>query len=266
MLETEYPPTRADRRSATPHPVPAARRETCTLPAVYCAAPAASSDTPARPVLRDGRPAKPVTVAVLASDPVTGQGAAAYLGGCREVKVLAAHRRSAAEVILLLVGRITGETLDWMQRTADASTAENARFVLVGDGLRQEHLLRAVSHGMVSVVPRQEADFDRILRAVCALRDGRPQPPDFALSRIVDQVRKIQQEILEPRQLTWAGLESREVDVLRLLGAGRDTAEIARELSYSERTVKNIIHGVLTRMNLRNRTHAVAYALRNGVL
>jgi DNA-binding NarL/FixJ family response regulator len=42
------------------------------------------------------------------------------------------------------------------------------------------------------------------------------------------------------------------------------TPEIAVELCYSERTVKNIIHGVLTRLRLRNRTQAVAYAVRSG--
>ena len=72
--------------------------------------------------------------------------------------------------------------------------------------------------------------------------------------------------MLAPHDLTTAGLYNREVEVLRLLAEGMDTLEIARRLSYSERTVRNIIHGLLTRMKLRNRAHAVAYALRNGVM
>jgi DNA-binding CsgD family transcriptional regulator len=60
--------------------------------------------------------------------------------------------------------------------------------------------------------------------------------------------------------------EAREVEVLRLIADGMDTLEIAQRLSYSERTVRNIIHALLTRMKLRNRTHAVAYALRNGAI
>ena len=39
-----------------------------------------------------------------------------------------------------------------------------------------------------------------------------------------------------------------------------DTGEIASKLSYSERTVKNVMHGLTTRLHLRNRAHAVAYA------
>jgi DNA-binding NarL/FixJ family response regulator len=59
-------------------------------------------------------------------------------------------------------------------------------------------------------------------------------------------------------------LTDREVRVLKLLADGLDTAEVGHRLFYSERTVKNIVHGVTSRLNLRNRTQAVAYALRQG--
>lgn len=62
------------------------------------------------------------------------------------------------------------------------------------------------------------------------------------------------------------GLRDREIAVLRLVAEGMDTAEIARRLAYSERTVKNILHDVTTRLELRNRSHAVAYALREGFI
>jgi DNA-binding NarL/FixJ family response regulator len=61
-------------------------------------------------------------------------------------------------------------------------------------------------------------------------------------------------------------LDGREREVLRLIADGLGTVEIAKRLNYSERTVKNILHRLLTRMNLRNRAHAVAYALGNGLL
>ncbi len=47
---------------------------------------------------------------------------------------------------------------------------------------------------------------------------------------------------------------------------GLDHAEVALTLNYSERTVKNVIRGVLDRHQPRNRTHAVAFALRRGAL
>jgi DNA-binding CsgD family transcriptional regulator len=37
-------------------------------------------------------------------------------------------------------------------------------------------------------------------------------------------------------------------------------------LAFSERTVKNAIHDVTSRLQLRNRSHAVAYAVRQGLI
>ncbi|GAA4947463.1 hypothetical protein GCM10023238_12280 [Streptomyces heliomycini] len=41
--------------------------------------------------------------------------------------------------------------------------------------------------------------------------------------------------------------------MLRLVSEGMDTAEIARKTSYSERTVKNVLHEGHHRLQLRNR-------------
>jgi DNA-binding NarL/FixJ family response regulator len=82
----------------------------------------------------------------------------------------------------------------------------------------------------------------------------------------MDQVSRLHDQVLAPRGLTFSGLSEREVDVLRLVADGCDTAEIARSLCYSERTVKNVIHDVTSRLRLRNRSHAVAYAMRQGLI
>lgn len=224
------------------------------------------SDPGRRAVVRPLAPPVPVPVSILAGDPITAQGAAAYLKTRHEVRVLTAQHRHEAEVVLILVTRVTEETLAWMQQAADAAAGRDLRFVIVGDGVREHHVLRAITYGLVSVVPRREADFERILRAVRAVREGQVEMPEVALGWLVNQIRTIQQDVLEPRRLTAAGLEAREVDVLRLLADGLGTPEIAQRLSYSERTVKNIIHGVLTRNRLRNRAHAVAFAVRHGAL
>lgn len=72
--------------------------------------------------------------------------------------------------------------------------------------------------------------------------------------------------MLRPRGGTPSGIAPRERMLLLLLSQGLDTAEIAAKMAYSERTVKNIVHGLLSRLELRNRAHAVAYAMRAGVL
>ena len=62
------------------------------------------------------------------------------------------------------------------------------------------------------------------------------------------------------------GLTRRELDVLSLLADGDSTREIAHQLSYSERTVKNIVHDVRRKLDGRTRAQAVAVAARRGII
>lgn len=90
-------------------------------------------------------------------------------------------------------------------------------------------------------------------------------PPEI-LARLLKQVTRLRRHVLAPRGLTFNGLSNRERDILKLAAEGLDTDEIARELSYSKRTVTSALHDVSVRYQLRNRTHAVAYAIREGLI
>jgi DNA-binding NarL/FixJ family response regulator len=61
-------------------------------------------------------------------------------------------------------------------------------------------------------------------------------------------------------------LSEREQRVLTLLADGHQTREIATQLCYSERTIKNVLHDVVTKLNVRSRSHAIAYAVREGLI
>ena len=68
-----------------------------------------------------------------------------------------------------------------------------------------------------------------------------------------------------PKPVT-AKLTEREQQVLALIAAGHPTREVAQELCYSERTVKNVLHDVVTKLNARSRSQAVAFAVREGLI
>ncbi|MEC3979515.1 response regulator transcription factor [Amycolatopsis sp. H20-H5] len=61
-------------------------------------------------------------------------------------------------------------------------------------------------------------------------------------------------------------LGERELRVLRLIAEGYSNGEIAAELGWSEHTVKNTLYDLMATLGVRNRAHAAAYAVRNGLI
>ena len=63
-----------------------------------------------------------------------------------------------------------------------------------------------------------------------------------------------------------SGLSQREVEVLRLVAAGKTDREIAEELLISFRTVGNHVRNILNKTNTINRTEAATYANQHGLI
>jgi DNA-binding NarL/FixJ family response regulator len=76
----------------------------------------------------------------------------------------------------------------------------------------------------------------------------------------------VSRDVLEPKGLTLSRLTRREQQVLSLIAEGHPTREVALKLSYSERTVKNVLHDIVVKLNVRTRSQAVACAVREGLI
>jgi two-component system, NarL family, response regulator LiaR len=115
----------------------------------------------------------------------------------------------------------------------DAVRAGAVGYVLK-DGQADElpTLVRAAAAGQIQLAPKV---------AACVVQEVRaPQRPD--------------------------ALSTREVDVLRLLGAGLPNKQIGRELSISEKTVKAHVSAILAKLGLDSRTQAALEATRRGLI
>jgi DNA-binding NarL/FixJ family response regulator len=143
---------------------------------------------------------------------------------------------------------------------------EGSRVLVVAGRLDDTSVLAVTEAGACGLLRRSQAVPERLVPAVTAAAAGEGTIPPDLLGRLLEQVGHLQRQVLSPRGLTFSGLTERELQVLRLVADGHDTAEIARLLAYSERTVKNIIHDVTSRLQLKNRSHAVAWAMRQGLL
>ncbi|RAY11067.1 DNA-binding response regulator [Actinomadura craniellae] len=169
----------------------------------------------------------------------------------------------AAAVAVIVAETADAQTMATVKRCARSG---RARGVLIVSQIKEAQLLDAVEGGVAAILWRHEAGADGITRAIVAAARGNGDLPPDLLGRLLKQIGRIQRGVLHAQGFTSSGLAEREREVLELVAEGLDTAEIAAKLAYSERTVKNVLHGLTNRLHLRNRAHAVAYAIREGYI
>ena len=154
----------------------------------------------------------------------------------------------------VLVFEARAGSLGRAKRLVDGRATRLIATVRSGD----ERLLRELVEGDVgAVLPQADLTPESLGASVRAVLAGGVTLPRDLLPRLLRLI---------PAQPGGRGLSPRERDVLRLLAEGHDTREIATDLCYSERTVKNVVHDVLMKLNCRTRAHAVALATREGVI
>lgn len=204
-----------------------------------------------------------VSVLAIAFDPISQAGIAAQLRARPEVRLVEDARSDAPAVVVIVT-----EEIDVQAERAIRASARGggSRVVVVATRLDNGNLLRAIEAGACGMLRRAEAEPQRLVEAIQAAAVGDGTVPPDLLGRLLDQVGRLQRQTLTPRGLTFSGFAERELAVLRLVADGLSTSEIARRMAYSERTVKNIIRDVTARLHLRNRAHAVAYVVREGLV
>lgn len=204
-----------------------------------------------------------IPVAVYAEDPVLRAGITYQLRPRPEVEVLRLEEEQHAVVSLVVVDRVDDATARLLRRLRQSSTTRTG---LVVGHFDQDALQTSIDCGVTAVVRRAEADQDRLVSTVSALAKGEAVLPGDLLGKLLDHVGRLQRSVLDPNGPSLSTLTAREADMLRLVSEGFDTAEIASKMSFSERTVKNVLHEVTTRLQLRNRAHAVGYVMRHGLI
>lgn len=108
----------------------------------------------------------------------------------------------------------------------------------------REDIVRAV---IAAAAGQSVLDGEIQRRLVSAATTAHPNPPAQAAAPLPDN------------------LTTREVEVLRLIAAGRSNTEIAAELFVSEATIKTHINHLFAKTGARDRAQAVRYAYRRGL-
>jgi DNA-binding NarL/FixJ family response regulator len=105
----------------------------------------------------------------------------------------------------------------------------------------------------------KDAEADEVAAAVRAAHRGELQLDPAVARRLMSSLGA------GPRGHRAAELTSREVEVLRLVGAGKPNKSIAAELGITERTARTHVSNILRKLGLTSRTQAALWAVGEGL-
>jgi DNA-binding NarL/FixJ family response regulator len=151
------------------------------------------------------------------------------------------------------------------------------RVVLVAARFDEAGVVAAVGAGVTAFLRKSEATSARLVEVIREADEAGCQLPEGLLKRAAASAQVCPRPAAPvlPRlpdakalgtTLTTVRLSAREVEVLRLVAEGFDTTEIAEQLAYSESTIKGILAKIMTRLDARNRCHAIAIVVREGLI
>lgn len=160
------------------------------------------------------------------------------------------------------------------------------RVVLVAARFDETGVLASVAAGVTSFLRRSEATSARLTEAIreadecgCQLPEGLirrataalpDEPAAVAGAGVGGSVRATAPVVIDLRDHAGSTLTlqltNRETEVLRLVADGYDTSDIADQLAYSESTIKGVLAKIMARLDARNRCHAVAMVVREGLI
>jgi DNA-binding NarL/FixJ family response regulator len=131
--------------------------------------------------------------------------------------------------------------------------------VVVLTSFADDELVRAALDAGASGYLLKDADADELAVAVRAAARGELQLDPAVARGLLSSLGAVSHDAR-------ADLTARELEVLRLVGAGRANKEIAARLEISERTARTHVSNILGKLGVASRTQAALWAVREGLV
>jgi len=177
-------------------------------------------------------------------------------------EVQEASSRGEAVELVRDIGDIDVAVLD-MRRWSDGAQPELDATETIRLLLRSEPSLGIVAHGERAERHLASAALQAGASAYVS-RMASTEELRRAVQAALDQERFVDPAV--PPRGSRGKLTKRQREILQMLANGESTTVAARELDLSEETIKTHTKNALARLGARNRTHAVAIALRESLI
>lgn len=137
--------------------------------------------------------------------------------------------------------------------------------IVLSEAPDEERAFRALEAGASGYVLK-DISPENLVRAIHGVCDGRTMTHPYITRRLIERFRALMQERTGKNGAHLAGLTNRELGIVMEMAEGATDREIAKKACLGESTVKSHIRSILRKIGARNRTQAVAYLLRKGIM
>ena len=155
--------------------------------------------------------------------------------------------------------------MDGVEATRRIGQLTSSPPVLVLTTFDDDEVLSGALRAGASGFALKEAPGEELVQAVRAVAAGEGWVDPSVAARVLATYRAGAPSP-EAASADVAGLTTRELEVLRLIGRGSSNAEIARGLVIGEGTVKTHINHILTKLGLRDRATLIVFAFDHGLV
>ena len=128
---------------------------------------------------------------------------------------------------------------------------------------QDQQVLQAIKSGARGYLLKT-ASSQELAQTIRQVHSGQVQIEPELTGTIVSEVRRL--STLSAEGTSLSELSEKETDILRCVAMGLSNKEIAEQLAYSEKTVKNYLSVIFQKLNIRDRTQAAIFAFRHGLI
>jgi|KBSSwiStaDraftv2_1062776.scaffolds.fasta_scaffold212880_3 DNA-binding NarL/FixJ family response regulator len=148
----------------------------------------------------------------------------------------------------------------WMGESALAGLSGRAAALILADDGGAAPVHWAFAHGATSYLVHGQFTADELVAAVLATAHGQPYLSPGVIATVVECLRHIPVDTRATAGKAGAGpgLSPREAELMEQIVLGHSNREIASSLYISEKTVKNHVNHIYTKLGGRNRAEAIA--------